>query len=284
MSDPRIRNLVRQAHKNVENGKRTAAIEQYRQILEEAPATADAWAGLGNALSNPTEREAAYQRALELEADNELARTGLANLHHPPVPEPKPEPAENHPALTPLPENKSLTCYRHPDKETALRCNMCGNPICIKCAKRTSVGYRCPDCLNQIQAVYFTAENSDYVIAAVVSLFLSFIAGGLLTFLTTFSFFWLFIIFFIGGAGGSLVARVTSYAIGRRRGRYIPHLVATAVVMGALIPSLCLSGLFLVGLFLGGDNGLAWVALMPIVGPGLYAAIAASSAYYWLKV
>ncbi|MDA0244092.1 MAG: hypothetical protein OT477_11805 [Chloroflexi bacterium] len=283
MSDPRIRTLLRQAHKTAENGKRTAAVQLYRQILEEAPDTADAWAGLGNVLPTAAEQEAAYQRALELEPQNQLAQTGLAKLHNPtPEPEPEAEPAPYHPALEPLPEDKSLTCYRHPETETALRCNRCAKPICMKCAKRTSVGYRCPDCIRELEAGFYTAENSDYVLASIVSLFLSLIAGVILLFVGG-GYFLYIIIFMAGGAGGSLVARLTSYAIGRRRGRYIPHLVAAAVVIGAILPSLCISGLVLIGIFMGGDSSLAFAAFGPIIAPLLYSAIAASAAYYWLK-
>ena len=39
-------------------------------------------------------------------------------------------------------EPESLTCANHPDRETLLRCNKCGKPICISCAVRTPVGYR----------------------------------------------------------------------------------------------------------------------------------------------
>ena len=287
MSDPRLRTWLRQAHKNVENGKRTAALELYRQILQEAPDTADAWAGLGNALTDPQERETAYERALTLDPHNQLAQLGMAKLHNRPLPNqpapPEKDEAEEHPALTPLPTNQSLTCYRHPDKETSLRCNRCGQPICMKCAQRTSVGYRCPDCIRVIEDGYFTAEKSDYVIAAVVSIFLSLIIGVGLLFVTFLNFFLYILIFLVGSVGGTLVARITSYAIGRRRGRYIPHLVTAAVALGAILPSLCISGLLLIGLLLGDSGLFSFAALGPIIGPLLYAGVAGSAAFYWLK-
>ncbi|MEZ4564103.1 MAG: B-box zinc finger protein [Thermomicrobiales bacterium] len=37
-------------------------------------------------------------------------------------------------------------CAEHPDVETRLRCSRCGKPICPRCAVRTPVGMRCPDC------------------------------------------------------------------------------------------------------------------------------------------
>ena len=41
------------------------------------------------------------------------------------------------------------TCYRHPDRETAVSCSSCGRPICPDCMTPTPVGMRCPECMNQ---------------------------------------------------------------------------------------------------------------------------------------
>src|SRR3954467_14219523 len=38
------------------------------------------------------------------------------------------------------------TCYRHPNRETAVSCSNCGRPICPDCMTPTSVGMRCPEC------------------------------------------------------------------------------------------------------------------------------------------
>jgi membrane associated rhomboid family serine protease len=41
------------------------------------------------------------------------------------------------------------TCYRHPDRETAVSCSNCGRPICPDCMTSTPVGMRCPECARQ---------------------------------------------------------------------------------------------------------------------------------------
>ena len=41
------------------------------------------------------------------------------------------------------------TCYRHPDRETAVSCSSCGRPICPECMTPTPVGMRCPECSQQ---------------------------------------------------------------------------------------------------------------------------------------
>ncbi|MEU6481616.1 rhomboid family intramembrane serine protease [Streptomyces sp. NPDC047017] len=39
------------------------------------------------------------------------------------------------------------TCYRHPDRETGIRCTRCERPICPECMVSASVGHQCPDCV-----------------------------------------------------------------------------------------------------------------------------------------
>jgi membrane associated rhomboid family serine protease len=41
------------------------------------------------------------------------------------------------------------TCYRHSNRETAVSCSHCGNPICPDCMTPTPVGMRCPECARQ---------------------------------------------------------------------------------------------------------------------------------------
>ncbi len=39
------------------------------------------------------------------------------------------------------------TCYRHPDRQTYVRCSRCERPICPDCMHEASVGHQCPDCV-----------------------------------------------------------------------------------------------------------------------------------------
>jgi membrane associated rhomboid family serine protease len=38
-------------------------------------------------------------------------------------------------------------CYRHPSRETYVRCTRCDKPICPDCMNAASVGHQCPDCV-----------------------------------------------------------------------------------------------------------------------------------------
>ncbi|MDO0913429.1 rhomboid family intramembrane serine protease [Streptomyces sp. DT2A-34] len=51
------------------------------------------------------------------------------------------------PAGSPQDAQSLPVCYRHPDRETGVRCTRCERPICPDCMVSASVGFQCPHCV-----------------------------------------------------------------------------------------------------------------------------------------
>ncbi|ASU81804.1 rhomboid family intramembrane serine protease [Nocardiopsis gilva YIM 90087] len=48
-------------------------------------------------------------------------------------------------------ENAIPTCFRHPDRETYVRCTRCERPICPDCMRDAAVGFHCVECVAEGQ-------------------------------------------------------------------------------------------------------------------------------------
>ena len=76
------------------------------------------------------------------------------------------------------------TCYRHPNRETGVRCSNCERPICPDCMTSTPVGMRCPECARQKVNVRGIGTTRDepvltYVLIGIcVAAFVGEVAGG----------------------------------------------------------------------------------------------------------
>ncbi|MDX1994352.1 MAG: hypothetical protein SF029_18360 [bacterium] len=122
-------------------------------------------------------------------------------------------------------------CAVHTDVETELRCNRCERYMCAKCAVSTPVGYRCRECVRQVDNKFFTGTSSDYLIGGAICAVLGAVAGAIMNATGGFLFLAIILAFPVGG----VVAEVALRAVKKRRGRYSGQIGAAMFIIGALI-------------------------------------------------
>ena len=54
-------------------------------------------------------------------------------------------------------------CYRHSDKQTAILCTRCRQPICTVCMVDAPVGYQCPDCASPKNSNVVNVANQSFL-------------------------------------------------------------------------------------------------------------------------
>ena len=173
--------------------------------------------------------------------------------------------------------SEPLYCVNHPNVETYLRCNRCGQPICPRCAVQTPVGYRCRSCVNAQQRVFYADFRPvHYLVAVAVALPLSLVAGWLIP-----SLGWYAVI--LGPLAGGGIAEAVRWALRRRRGQYTWLVVCGCIVAGALLK--VLTSLFSLAMSAAIPEGRVYVAgdLMGLLWDVVYLAAAAGTAYAVLR-
>jgi hypothetical protein len=133
-----------------------------------------------------------------------------------------------------------MYCVNHPDRETLLRCNKCGKPICPECAIRHPVGLRCRECAQLRRIPTYELSLRHYALALAAGLpsaTVSVILGGIFSRLLSYSipFIGGFIPWIIAFAVGILTAEVISRATGYKRGRGLQVVAAICIIFGYFI-------------------------------------------------
>ncbi len=176
-----------------------------------------------------------------------------------------------------------LMCANHPQTPTALRCNRCGKPVCIKCIVRTPVGYRCRECVRGQQQVFESVLWYDYLIAAVMVAPLAGLAGALVTSLGFFS-------IFLAPVVGGILAELVRLGVRRHRGRYLNWVAAGAFGLGSLPLLFIPLWMVLVTMFAGPGVSVAQVVSRLALSAGLkaiwivvYAVLGGSTLYARLR-
>ena len=123
-------------------------------------------------------------------------------------------------------------CKNHPQTETALRCNRCEEPMCVKCAVHTPTGYRCVDCVKEQKKVFENALWVDYLLGFIVAAILSGIASAIVGFIS--GWFYGFGVLFFAPFAARIIVSGAQKVTHRRRSRNLFIIITLGLVAGGL--------------------------------------------------
>jgi hypothetical protein len=119
-------------------------------------------------------------------------------------------------------------CYRHPDRETWIRCGRCDRPICTSCAMQGPVGSRCKQC-GKLAFDPLTSFTPVQLMLGIGSALIGGLIGGFIA--ARIGFFAIFVGYFAGAIIADVVARATGY----KHGPVMAAIVLGGIVVGTLI-------------------------------------------------
>ena len=165
-------------------------------------------------------------------------------------------------------EAPALRCYRHPDRETWVRCGRCDQPICSSCAMQGPVGFRCRQCGRPARDPLTSVRPSQIAIGFGISA-LGGVAVGLLG--GRIGIFGLLIAWFAGG----LIADTVIRSVGFKRGPRMMAILFGGILVGAAL--VFVGEAITVANSFGGDAG---VLFSYVYSRGPWAALAAAIACF----
>lgn len=242
-SDIDLQDLLREGRAAALAGDTATARARFRRATELEPASAEAWLGLSSVVPMLAEKREYLQRVLALDPDSADAQASLRYVEELIAegrqiapgqryarPEPAAAPAEA-PAPSPAPaaDGAPMHCYIHPDVETGLLCVQCNRPICGRCARMAAVGQLCPECRRERRPVNYKVTPRDLAVAALVTLVLAVLAGGILG---SFGFGGLFFGLFLGALSGEGLVRALDRVMRAKRGLAMQLTVGVALALG----------------------------------------------------
>jgi hypothetical protein len=135
---------------------------------------------------------------------------------------------ESHAMPVPVEADDRMFCYRHPDRETWVRCGRCDRPICVKCSIQGPVGFRCRDCGLMKNDPLTTFRPVQLALAVAVSVLAGTVAGLVAS---QIGFFSVVVSYFAGGLIVEAVRRVVGY----KHGPVMLAIVFGGIVVGSLL-------------------------------------------------
>lgn len=125
-------------------------------------------------------------------------------------------------------DSGEVRCTYHADTLTRLRCSRCGKPICPRCAVRTPVGLRCPECAGVRGLPTYRTSGDVLVKAALAGVGVALVVGLLFSRMPS----WHFYLTLLLGFG---VAETIARLAGDKRGRELQFAGWVAVTIGLVV-------------------------------------------------
>jgi MFS family permease len=125
-------------------------------------------------------------------------------------------------------DDSQLFCYRHPDRETWIRCGRCDRPICTSCAMQGPVGSRCKQC-GKLAFDPLTSFTPTQLVLGIATALIGGVVSGFIA--ARIGFFAIFVSYFAGGFIAEFVGRATGF----KRGPIMLAIVFGGIVAGTLI-------------------------------------------------
>jgi hypothetical protein len=131
-------------------------------------------------------------------------------------------------ATADLGEPPPLYCYRHPDRETWVRCGRCDQPICTRCSMQGPVGLRCKTCGKPSRDALASLRPNQIAIGLAV-------AGGLGAAVGYFGAQVGFFMIVLGFFAGTIIAEALDRTVGIKRGPRILAIAIAGIAIGGLL-------------------------------------------------
>lgn len=177
-----------------------------------------------------------------------------------------------------LAEPQPLFCYRHPDRETWVRCGRCDQPICTACAMQGPVGMRCKSCGKPPRDPLTMMTPQQLGLGAAVAIGAGTI-GGFIGIQMGF-----FLALCLGPFAGGFISEALQRVTGYKRGRRMKALVLGGIVAGVLIAAAIYVQMYY-GAYVGGEDAVGMEVLYSTVlaGAVVYVVAAMIGAYSRLR-
>lgn len=250
-----VADLLHQGHTALQTGNAYEARKLFRQAADRQPDNIEAWVGLADSVIPYRDKRTYLQHALELDPSREDVQTKLADVEQKlasgevfsPVHKAKStrqDKARTVEESTIEGDDPTLPlayCYRHPDRETGLRCTQCDNPICADCVRPAAVGQLCPECARERRPPNYQISTSIVALVSLLSVAYSFLLSiAVVFFIGSMAFLGFFLALLLGSAMSNVLVRLLDRVTRSKRGRAMQIAVGIGLGFGAL-PLLLLS-------------------------------------------